>query len=186
MKTVSMRSLAAIAALAALAGCASPARVDQMAISAKDVSASSVPEALKSNIAIKDVTGGKETNPMWVSNVGSADFERALEASLKAVGMLSANRQAGRYQLTAHLEKLDQPLLGFSMTVVSTVRYVVYERATGKEIFNRSIVGSYTAAASDAFIGSERLKLANEGSMRVNITQFIGELQRLSIAAVTL
>lgn len=168
-----------------LGGCASPARVDQMSIAAKDVAALHLPEPLKANIAIRDVTGGKETNPMWVSNVGSSAFERALETSLQSVGLLAANRQGGRYQLTAHLENLDQPMFGFSMTVVSTVRYVVHERATGKEIFNKSIVGTYTAAASDAFVGSERLKLANEGSMRVNITQFIGELQRIQVAALS-
>ena len=98
-----------------LTGCASPARIDRMSLGSREVAAIKVAEPMRSNVAIREVTGGKDTNPLWVSNVGSADFERALEASLKAVGLLAADRQSGRYQVTAHLANLEQPLLGFDM-----------------------------------------------------------------------
>jgi len=41
------------------------------------------PEVLKGNVALRDVTGGRETNPMWVGNVGSSEFEGALAGSLR-------------------------------------------------------------------------------------------------------
>ncbi len=145
-----------------------------------------MPEALKTNIAVRDVTGGKETNPMWVSNVSSSDFERALETSLRNGGLLAANRQSGRYLLTAHMEKLEQPLMGFSMTVTATVRYVLHERATGKAVYEQSLSTPYTAGATDAFLGAERLKLANEGAIRNSIGKLMEEVQRLDVTAVSL
>lgn len=167
-----------------LSGCASPARVESMTVDgmpAQRIAAT----PLRDNLAIKDVTGGKETNPMWKSNIGSSEFEQALEASLKQVGLL-APRQAGKYALTAHLENVDQPFAGFSMTVTSTVNYVVTEKATGKDVFQKKIVSPFTAKVSDAFVGSERLRLANEGSIRENITQLIDELLKAQIPGVSL
>ena len=116
-----------------LSGCAAPARIDQMAVSGNP--AQRIAQTpLRNNLAIKDVTGGNETNPMWKSNVSSSDFEKALESSLQATGLL-AQRQSGKYLLTAHMERLDQPFIGLDMTVTASVKYIVSERATGKEVF---------------------------------------------------
>jgi hypothetical protein len=178
--------LSLLAGVVVLAGCAAPARIEQMqvepSVASRGVLANS---PLRDNVAIKDVTGGKETNPMWVSNVGSPEFERALEGSLRSAGLLSANRQTGRYVLTAHLLKLDQPMFGASMTVTASVEYLLTERATGKEVFSRTITLPYTAAFSDAFIGSERLKLANEGAIRTNIAALIEALGSQKLASLT-
>ncbi len=129
--------------------------------------------SLKANIAVRDVTGGRETNPMWASQVSSSDFERALEASLRDAGLLSGGKPLGQYQLIAHLKALDQPLIGASLTVTSTVQYTLVERASGKDVLSRTIVAPYTAAWNSAFAGVERLKLANEGSIRESIRQLI-------------
>jgi hypothetical protein len=178
-------SAAAIATVAlTLVGCAAPARVDQMqtnsSLAARTAAANS---PMKEAITVKDVTGGKETNPMWVSNVSSADFSRALEASLKDAGLLSANNQASKYMLVAHMQKLDQPMFGASMTVTATVQYSLIERATNKEVLARTVAMPYTAAWNDAFMGSERLKLANEGAIRVNIQQLIDTLLAAKLSA---
>lgn len=167
-----------------VAGCASPARVDQMATSGQPTQR--VAEtALRNNVAIKDVTGGKETSPMWKSNVGGGEFMLALEESLRNVGLLAATRQSGRFILTAHLQSLDQPMFGLDMTVTASVNYIVTERATGKDIFQRTLTVPYTAKMGDAFIGVERLKLANEGAIRTNIAQLIDELFLLKIETAT-
>jgi len=176
--------LAALSAAVLLVGCASPARTDQMQVSSSlQVRTAASQSELKENIGIKDVTGGKDTNPMWVSNVSSADFERALEASLKDAGLLSGNRQGSKYTLTADMKKLDQPLFGASMTVTATVKYTLVERATGKAVFERDVAVPFTAEWNAAFLGTERLKLANEGAIRSNITQLINDLVALKVAA---
>jgi hypothetical protein len=175
LRPIQVLSVAALAL--ALVGCASPARVDQMQVSSSLAARTSAANSqFKESIAIKDVTGGKETNPMWVSNVSSSDFARALEASLKDVGFLSPNNQGSKYVLIAHLRKLDQPMLGASMTVTATVQYSLIDRSTNVEVFARTVSLPFTAAWNAAFAGSERLKLANEGAIRVNIQQLIDDL----------
>lgn len=172
------RTLALIVVAAGLAaGCATPARIEQMAVGSTELSAVTASPALRENVAIKDVTGGKETNPMLLSNVNSPDFERALEASLRAAGML-APRQAGRFQLLAHIEKLDQPWAGIDLTVTAHVKYTLVERSTGKDAFSKTIATPYTAKFSDSYLAVERLKLANEGAMRQNIRQLLLELNQ--------
>lgn len=176
--------LMSLAALV-LAGCASPARVDQMTATASPQQRIA-PTPLRTNVAVRDVTGGKETNPMWMSNVGNSEFEQALEASLRNAGLLAAGKQAGKYTLVAHLESVDQPMAGFSMTVTVTVSYSLIERASGKEILNRRVSLPYTAGFDAAFAGTERLRIANEGAVRVNITKLIDELYALKIDQVAM
>jgi hypothetical protein len=187
MNTEIARHIAKVAALSLavmLGGCATPARVDQMQISSSMAARTTAANSpMREAISVKDVTGGKETNPMWVSNVSSSDFSRALEASLKDAGLLSANSQASKYQLVAHLQKLDQPLFGASMTVTATVQYSLIERGTNQEVLSRTVSLPYTAAWNDAFLGSERLKLANEGAIRVNIQQLIDALLAVKLSA---
>jgi hypothetical protein len=168
-----------------VSGCAAPARIGQM-------TANTTPQqriaqtALHTNIAVRDVTGGKETNPMWVSNVGNSEFEQALEASLRDAGLLANGKQGGQYTLIAHLDSVDQPFGGFDMTVTATVSYSLVERATGKEMYNRRISMPFTASLSSAFVGSERLRLANEGAVRVNITKLVEELFALNVDKIAL
>ncbi len=55
-------------------------------------------------------------------------------------------------------------MFGFDMTVTSTVTYTLIERASGKTVWQKSVDAPFTAKTSDAFVGTERLRLANEGS----------------------
>jgi hypothetical protein len=168
-----------------LTGCAAPARIDQMTSTASPAQRV-LQTPLRANVAVRDVTGGKETNPMWVSNVGSSEFEQALEASLRDAGLLAPGKQAGKYMLVAHLENLDQPFGGFNMTVTATVSYSLVERATGKEVLNRRVSLPYTASLSSAFVGTERLRIANEGAVKVNIAKLIDELFAMKIDQVAM
>lgn len=182
MKSLAFASLF-LMSVSLLSGCAAPARTDQM-ISSANPSQRIANTAMRNNVAVRDVSGGKDTNPMWVSNIGKSEFEQALEGSLRDAGLLSAGKQAGKYQLTAYMEKIDQPMFGASMTVTATVNYSLVERATGKEILNRTVNLPYTAAWNSSFIGSERLRLANEGAVRVNIAKIIDEIFALNVGAV--
>lgn len=159
-------------------GCAAPARIEEMAI--QNPSRTSSPTALHGSLGSVEVTGGSETNPLWASKVSSAAFQRALENSLKAAGLYSPSGVSGNYQLTADLLSLDQPVLGIDMTVGANVRYSLTERTTRKEVFSKVLQTSYTAKFSDAFAGTQRLQLANEGSIRANIAALIEELVRFN------
>lgn len=173
-----MRKILAVFSVVVLAGCATPAAVEQMTVS---LPITQTNPALKNSVAVADVTGGRDTNPMWTSQVSSDAFRRALEQSLESAGMFNKIVAGSKYQLTADLTRLDQPMMGFDMTVGSTVRYSLIETQTRKEIYARVIQISYTAKMSDAFVGAQRLKLANEGAVKANIEAFVKDLIALKI-----
>ena len=172
----SMRSVIVALWVTILTGCAAPASIDRMSVS---LPISKTNPALKNNIGVSDVTGGRETNPMWTSQVSSEGFRSALEKSLENTQMLSKIVSAGKYQLTADLSRLDQPFIGLDMTVSATVRYSLVETKTRKEIYTRVIQSSHTASFSDSVLGPERLKIANEGAIKNNIQVLIEDLSTL-------
>ncbi len=98
-----------------------------------------------------------------------------------AHGLLAPVRGGGKYQLSADLKKLDQPMIGLDMTVTATISWHLVERASGRNVFQREIGTPFTAKMSDAFIGSERMKLANEGAIRRSIKAFIEEILRTPV-----
>lgn len=155
-----------------LAGCAQPARVDQMA--ATPTTGLPPSSVLQHAIGVSSVTGGTSTNPLWMSKVDNAQFQSALQSSLGTAGML-ANGPA-RYRLDAKLTSLRQPLMGFDMTVFSAVHYTLTDGASAKPAFDEDVTADFTATVSDAFVGVERLRLANEGSIKKNIQIFMDHL----------
>jgi hypothetical protein len=173
-----MKKVLSILLLIALTGCATPAAVEQMAVYLPVTQSN---PALKNGIGIFETTGGKETNPMWTSQVSGDAFRRALEQSLENAGMLSKIAAGSKYQLTADLTRLDQPFMGLDMTVTATVRYSLVENASRKEVYSRVIQVGHTATMSDAFAGAQRLRLANEGAVRANIRALINDLIALKL-----
>jgi len=131
---------------------------------------------LRAAININSVLGGQNTNPLWTSEVGNAEFQEALRQSLAAHGMLA--EEGGQYSLDAQLVEVDQPFVGFSMTVTTTVNYTLTEIATNRVVFQEVVMASPRTAASEAFLGVERLRIANENSIRENISMFIEMLRR--------
>lgn len=140
--------------------------------------------ALTNKVAVAPVTGGKKTNPLWTSQVSSENFDSALKDSLRAAHMLAGDQ--GQYSLQANLLSLQQPMFGLDMTVTATVKYVVTEAKSGKTIFEETLTTPYTAKMGDAFVGTKRLQLANEGAIRTSIETLIEKLEKLSLDKVSL
>lgn len=174
-----------LVAIILLAGCATPARVDQMTARPSAVIADKESH-LKNRLGLGLIAGGEETNPLWVSNVANADFSRSLEDSLRVANLLATKREDSQYLLAANLNALQQPFLGLDMTVTASVSYTLTEASSGKEIFRTTVSTPYTATFSDAFLGVERLKMANEGAVRANITSIIEQLYALKPGSVSI
>ena len=164
--------------LLALTGCAAPARVSQMVAYAPEPSDAQTASQWNRSMALITVTGGESTNPMWTSEVGNAEFHEALRQSLHANGLLASEGQPAKYGLNAELIEVSQPLFGFDLTVTSNVHYVVTDTASSAVAFDEIITASHTATVGDAFVAVERLRLANEGSVKENIRMFIDNLIR--------
>ena len=171
---ISYLRVAAILTVAALlSACAQPARTSAMVV---NVSAQTIlPEdsGLTNAVAVGAITGGEATNPIWTSQIGNPEFRQALSLSLQQHTMLAQGDAP--MTLQAQLLQVDQPLVGFDMTVTATVAYKI-TNATGEQVFDETVTVPHTATFSDAFLGAERLRLANEGAIRANIKRFLETL----------
>ncbi len=155
-----------------VSACAEPAKQENMVV-ASAASAAGTP--LAETLCVSSVTGGEETNPLWTSEVDNAAFKGALEASLKNAG-LAAPANACRYDVATNLLGLAQPIAGFDMEVTANANYSVFPSGTQNPYFQSTVATPFTATVSDAFVGVTRLRMANEGAVRANISEFIRRL----------
>lgn len=155
-----------------LVGCATPAMQQQMVINPLDVGVKAN-VALTNSVTLRNVSGGSATNPFWLSKVGTNEFKGALLESLQEYGYLSSSPEKGKIILDVNLEKLEQPIIGLTMSVVSVVSYIIEENGFQKKY---QIVATGSASPSEEFIGYKRLKIANERSINENIRIFVRKL----------
>lgn len=165
-----------VAALAALTGaCATGAKVENMTVSSTGAREPADP-SLKNAMCVHNVAGGKETSPLWVSQVDDASFKTALENSLRDHGLHAASADDCAYDINVNLLGLNQPSFGFSFTVTAHTNYEVNKDGSGDLYYSDSISTPFTATMSDSALGVERLRIANEGAVRENISTFINNL----------
>ncbi|MEO7053421.1 MAG: hypothetical protein ABI191_00455 [Rhizomicrobium sp.] len=177
MRNGTRLAVIAVAALQ-LAACASAAKPEAM-IAMPAASAQPFPQGLQHAMCVRAVTGGQKTNALWVSKVDDQSFQTALTASLSGAGLV-AQGSACSFPVDVNLLGLSQPIAGFDMTVTSHVNYKVYDPA-GQPLVLATIDTPYTADFSAAFVAAERLRLANEGSIRTNIGQFLDKLRQAEV-----
>ena len=162
--------------LAMLASCASPASPTAMVPSDANV-------RKKHNATVNvAVTGGHTTNPLWTSQVSNEDFKQALETSLTRYGVFSRVIQDGsaNYRLDVSLVRLKQPMVGFDMTVTAEVAWKLTDARSGRVLWQQTTTTPFTATVGDAFMGVQRLGLANEGAIRQSIKTGIEHISALS------
>src|SRR5258708_110032 len=84
-------SLLGLALLLLVSGCATGARTGAMTVpvTLQTIIAASSP--LHSAIRVGTISGGSETNPLWMSNVSDDNFRQALEQSLGLQAMLASD-----------------------------------------------------------------------------------------------
>jgi hypothetical protein len=165
-----------------LTGCASSAKIEGMTVAETQARANTYAPALQDNLQLSEVKGGQETNPMWTSEIGGPEFQAALQQSLGNAGLLSTGDKAP-YSLRANLVRVDQPMFGLDFEVTSEVEYTLVDNATGKELLRETLRTPFTAGVGDAFVAVTRLRLANEGSARENISALLKRLGELNIEA---
>ena len=158
-----------------LTACASGARPDKMVASPVQAQQISASNKYFKSIAIEDVTGGKKTNPMWTSEVSDTAFKSALAESLRAHGLLNENGNP-KYALNTKLVAVEQPLIGINFTVTSIVDYQL-KTASNQIAYEKTIEKTGKATMGDSVLGVERLKIANEYSIKNNIQAFIDDIK---------
>ncbi|MDP2696628.1 hypothetical protein [Thalassospira sp.] len=174
--TFTPKNILAILAVSFLAACASPAQFQNMTVDTGTNTFDTSNSPYHDAILVKNIEGGEETNPLWTSEVSSTAFKEALIASLENVGLLGNLTADAPYELQATLLRVDQPFFGLDLKVDSLVRYEIFDKKTGASVFEKEIPASHTATFGDSPFAVQRLRLANEGSMKSNITGFIEAL----------
>jgi len=128
------------------------------------------------------VFGGRETNPLWTSQISNSALCSAIEKSILESGLFEAisTKKAG-YKLEVAIERITQPVIGLDFKMVMLAKWTLTERAQQKIIWSDSIKSRYTAKLGDAFVAAERIQKANEGVARENIKKGIYELSLLQL-----
>jgi hypothetical protein len=167
----------AAAALCGLNACASGARSANMTTSTAMLAAVAPGEPGYKAFRVGSVSGGSDTNPLWMSNVSTAEFKTALENSLRSAGHLADDSAAAAYEISAQMLGLDRPAAGLAFSVESSVRYKAQPVNGGAALVDDQIQAVGTAKFGDHLVGVERLRIANEKSAKTNIEQFIATLR---------
>lgn len=170
-----LRLLAITALLLPLAACSSrPAAM--VATAPADTRSLVHGSPLFQSTSVGNVSIGEEKGYSW-EFVEEGLFREALQQSLVATGLLATDRPPA-YIVDVVLIDTDQPIFGVDFTVTSIIDYSIRPAQGDGTLFRQRITAPYTAKFSDAFVGGERARLANEGSMRANIEKFLGEALR--------
>lgn len=170
--------IALVFSLSFLVGCAAPANYSQMTVGINEFNRT-FPKPnpkMANNVALQQLTGGKQTNPLWTSQVDNEGFSKALGDSLANAGYLSVNQTPARFQLTVAFKELKQPFAGLDLKVICKAHYSLYDTKNQKLVFDKTLTTPYTATFSSALLAGERLKLANEGAVKENIKHFLQEI----------
>ena len=173
----SITLLLVVSSMFVLAGCATNAGTDKM-VPHYAMTQPPKNKELKRGITVGQVTGGHETNPLWMSKINNENFKSALVQSLQEANLYHL-LDGAKYNLEATLIRLHQPFIGFNYTVVCEINYLLKNIANSKTIYNKNITTSYTAKFSDSPIAIVRLKKANEGAAKANIKQLVDDLYQL-------
>ncbi len=171
------------AAAIGVSGCASAAKPEAMVVTTAP-GGKAFPSPLMHAMCVRNVTGGEKTNALWVSKVDNDGFRNALNFSLASAGLNAPAANSCPFSIDVNLLGLSQPSMGFDMTVTAHVNYKVYD-SKAQPVLLETIDSPFTATMKDAFVGVERLRMANEGAIRTSIQSFFGKLQDAKPATTT-
>jgi hypothetical protein len=161
-----------------LGGCATPAQSGAMMPTAMG-SVTKHPGTLVIN-----VDGGSETSAAGASQISNKDFAAALEQSIQQSGLFSQVipfGQASDYNLDVQIVRLQQPMMGFSMTATLETNWTLTRLSDKSVVWRKAVVSSHTAKTGEAFAGTTRLRLATEGAARNNIQDAIAQMSALTL-----
>ena len=167
--------LALSAAVVAMAGCATESKPENMVPISID---GGVKHAQSVGVA---VAGGSETSALGKSQISNAAFQQAIIAGIEKNKTFASvvTGAGGDYRLAVTVVSMDQPSFGLSFTVKMETAWSL-TKADGTVVMQQSIKSEGTAGATDAFAGTERLRLANEAAARNNIAAGLGMIGKLN------
>ena len=170
-------SLSLVAVAAVMSGCATPATFEGMVPGDYDTARKHA-----KSVSVQ-VSGGQETNAAWKSQISDEAFAKALVEAITKSQTFSqvVQGKGGNYQLLVSIIGMEQPTFGMDMTVKMEAGWTLKNAATGQVVWQQAIKSQHTATPGDAFVGTTRLRLANEGAAKNNIKQGLAKISRLNL-----
>jgi hypothetical protein len=135
------------------------------------------------SVTVAESVGGRETNPLWTSQISNTAYTNALSEAIAESGVFEQviKGQGADYILDVTLLKYDQPVIGIDFDVKMKTKWVLTDTKTMTPVWSDEFETTYRAKLTDAAIAAERLQKANEGSARVNIAEGIKRLSKLQL-----
>jgi len=130
-----------------------------------------------------DVGAGNEKSDVGLIPVPRKDLLFAIEKSIRNGHVFESvvfSGEDGDYLLNVSVFSLEQPVMGFNMTVKIEAGWTL-KKADGNVVWQKLIKSEYTLGVSDAFVGQTRLRMANDGAIRENIRQGMIQIAGLNI-----
>jgi len=124
-------------------------------------------------LAVDQTTGGKETNPMWVSSIDNETFNDALVETLKYSDLFDSVFAAGTggdFRLTSEIVS-QEIKSGVDMSATLMVHYELFQSGADESIWAENVFSQYEAAFEESYYGVKRAQKANEGAVRDNLKQ---------------
>lgn len=132
-------------------------------------------KALNKNIAVGEVVADKGIG--GVTPIDSEQYKESIVFALRQAGWY-ADQNKAQYILDAHLMKVDQPFVGFDMTVKTTAEYTLKKKGSGKVAYHDTLTLPCTTRFAEAFNGEIRLRMATACSVGENTTHFLKTLSK--------
>ena len=110
-----------------------------------------------------------------------AAWQNSLQDALARMAIFNdlSNR---KLSLSVVVLKLDIPSMGISFETETIAKYELIDRATGDIVYTSNVVSKGSVAASEAFLGVIRARVAASNSVRENIKQFLRELETVDLS----
>jgi hypothetical protein len=165
--------------LALTAGCSSPGPARARAMKPKTLA---IEKKHPYSVQI-EVAGGRQTDAMDLPQISNQALTQALTKAITDSELFLEVRQSppADYLLRVDITSLEQPAVGFSMTVHMETAWVLTKTETGSPVLRTPIVSSYTATVGDSIKATSRIKKATEGAARDNIEKGLTKISQLSL-----
>jgi ABC-type uncharacterized transport system auxiliary subunit len=167
--------VALCAAASVIAGCATASKPEAMI---PTVAIAGIQHPQTTSVV---VAGGSETSAVGKSQISNEALQQAIVQSIEKNKTFSSvvKGATGDYQLAVTVVSVEQPSFGFSFTVKIETAWSL-KKADGTVVMQESIKSEGTAGATEAFVGVERLRLANEYAARANIAAGLEKIGKLN------
>jgi hypothetical protein len=107
----------------------------------------------------------------------NADIQAAVTSALAESGLFEET--GDKFRILLSVLAIENPMFGADLESKLRVRWTLTNTSTGSELWAETISSSYTAKFGEQLIAAERIKLANAGAIRSNISQAISKISKL-------